>query len=129
MFRRIPTLRVAKKLYDGRYKAHISKHPFQENLNCRPSNLGHIMTGSTADQLLKWGISNSSSDAHRSIAALGEDIQSGKRSDLADPELYQKLMGPSEAELMKEQLSVAANPQRDVVDRATALDNFEMVRS
>lgn len=85
------------------------------------------MASATADELLKWGIANSSSDAQQSIAQLGEDIQSGKRSDLADPGLYKKIMGQSEADQMKEQLTVAANSDNQVEDRATALDNFEML--
>ncbi|KDN47754.1 Fes1-domain-containing protein [Tilletiaria anomala UBC 951] len=95
----------------------------------------------TADELLKWGLRHSAgpstdgSDgagasaeaAPSSIAAISADIAAGKRPDLSDPNLYQAIMGKSEAQMMQEELAVALDEGRREEDRCTALDNFEML--
>lgn len=82
-----------------------------------------------ADSLLKWGLRNSEADptAPGNLAAVSADIASGKRPDLADPELYNAIMGKSEAQMMQEELAAALDTMRTEQDRCTALDNFEMV--
>ena len=100
-----------------------------------------------ADELLKWGLRNteagdqpsstyaphapdsssSNNAGNSSIAAISADITSGKRPDLADPALYNAIMGKSEAQMMQEELAVAVDEGRTEQDRCTALDNFEMV--
>lgn len=90
------------------------------------------------DQLLKWSIAQStpgggSGDAeadaanHPGIQQIAGDIASGRRPDLADPALYDALMGKSEAQMMREELSVALDINRPESDRIQALDNFEML--
>lgn len=83
-----------------------------------------------ADSLLKWGLRNSEAnpDAPGNLAAVSADIASGKRPDLADPGLYNAIMGKSEAQMMQEELAAALDTSRTEQDRCTALDNFEMVR-
>lgn len=90
------------------------------------------------DQLLKWSIAQSapgggSGDAeadaanHPGIQQIAGEIASGRRPDLADPGLYDALMGKSEAQMMKEELQVALDLNRSESDRIQALDNFEML--
>lgn len=90
------------------------------------------------DELLKWSIAQSapgggSGDAeadaanHPGIQEIAGDIASGRRPDLADPALYDALMGKSEAQMMREELSVALDTNRTESDRIQALDNFEML--
>ncbi|EST04553.1 Nucleotide exchange factor Fes1 [Kalmanozyma brasiliensis GHG001] len=83
-----------------------------------------------AQELLKWGLSHSTavtSAGGPSVEQISLDIESGRRPDLADPHLYDAIMGKSEAQMMREELSVAVDPSRTVEDRCTALDNFEML--
>ncbi|WFD33374.1 hsp70 nucleotide exchange factor fes1 [Malassezia cuniculi] len=81
-----------------------------------------------ADELLRWGLANSNrGDGAPSIAQISEDIAAGRRPDLADPALYEAIMGKSEAQMMIEELTVAADTSRSIDDRAVALDNFEML--
>ncbi|SPO47060.1 related to FES1 - Hsp70 nucleotide exchange factor [Moesziomyces antarcticus] len=80
-----------------------------------------------AQELLKWGLANSTTAAGPSVEQISADIESGRRPDLADPHLYEAIMGKSEAQMMAEQLSVAVDESRSVEDRCTALDNFEML--
>ena len=86
-----------------------------------------------AQALLQWGIRNTpgaSSEApgeDATTAQITSDILSGKRPDLADPGLYDAIMGKSEAQMMREELTVAVDETRSVDDRCTALDNFEML--
>lgn len=82
----------------------------------------------TADELLRWGLAHSNQEhSHQTIAQVSDDIAAGRRPDLADPELYNTIMGKSDAQRMSEELIVAADPARAVSDRKTALDNFEML--
>ena len=81
-----------------------------------------------AQELLKWGLAHSTSTASGpSVEQISADIESGRRPDLADPKLYEAIMGKSEAQMMREELAVAMDPARTVQDRCTALDNFEML--
>lgn len=85
-----------------------------------------------AQELLKWGLANSSSTAVTShsgpsIEQISSDIEAGRRPDLADPRLYDAIMGKSEAQMMREELSVATSTEHALEDRLTALDNFEML--
>ncbi|GAC74892.1 armadillo/beta-catenin-like repeat-containing protein [Moesziomyces antarcticus T-34] len=80
-----------------------------------------------AQELLKWGLANSTTAAGPSVEQISADIESGRRPDLADPHLYEAIMGKSEAQMMAEQLSVAVDESRSVEDRCTALDNLEML--
>lgn len=81
-----------------------------------------------AQQLLQWGLAQSSSTtSSNDIASISADIASGRRPDLSDPNLYDALMGKSEAQMMREELSLAVNPTAPLEDRLVALDNFEML--
>ncbi|CDU25515.1 related to FES1-Hsp70 nucleotide exchange factor [Sporisorium scitamineum] len=84
-----------------------------------------------AQELLKWGLAHSSNAVTAasgpSVEQISADIEAGRRPDLADPRLYDAIMGKSEAQMMREELSVAVDPTRDLSDRCTALDNFEML--
>lgn len=85
-----------------------------------------------AQELLKWGLANSASTgvasfASQSVEQISADIEAGRRPDLADPNLYNAIMGKSEAQMMAEELSVAIDTSRTLPDRMTALDNFEML--
>ncbi|KAJ1023152.1 hypothetical protein NDA16_003305 [Ustilago loliicola] len=86
-----------------------------------------------AQELLKWGLANSgstsvtSSSAGPTIEQISSDIESGRRPDLADPRLYDAIMGKSEAQMMREELSAATNTSLPLEDRVVALDNFEML--
>lgn len=87
------------------------------------------MSNRTADELLKWGLRNAPahSDGTSSVAHVAADVAAGRRPDLADPGLYDAIMGKSEAQMMQEELAVAVDAARSVEDRCTALDNFEML--
>ena len=61
------------------------------------------------------------------MQAIAQEVAEGRRPDLADPALYNALMGKSEAQMMKEELSAATDTTRSEQDRVQALDNFEMV--
>ncbi|TKY89611.1 hypothetical protein EX895_001396 [Sporisorium graminicola] len=84
-----------------------------------------------AQELLKWGLTHSSNAVTAasgpSVEQISADIEAGRRPDLADPHLYDAIMGKSEAQMMREELSVAVDPTRTLDDRCTALDNFEML--
>lgn len=87
------------------------------------------MANRTADELLKWGIRNApmNPDGTSSVSQVAADVAAGRRPDLADPGLYDAIMGKSEAQMMQEELAVAVDTSRSVEDRCTALDNFEML--
>ncbi|SJX64213.1 related to FES1-Hsp70 nucleotide exchange factor [Sporisorium reilianum f. sp. reilianum] len=84
-----------------------------------------------AQELLKWGLAHSSNAVTAapgpSVEQISADIKAGRRPDLADPHLYDAIMGKSEAQMMREELSVAVDATRTLEDRCTALDNFEML--
>ncbi|KAK7688783.1 hypothetical protein QCA50_008323 [Cerrena zonata] len=68
--------------------------------------------------LLRWSIENSTpNDAGTPPAP---------RSDL-DPAIIDQILGRPDAELMKENLQVALDEERELDDRVQALDNFEML--
>lgn len=72
------------------------------------------------ESLLRWSIANSTpGDANR------EPPQ--PRTDL-DPGIIDAILGKSDAELMKEALTIAVDEKRDEDERVQALDDFEMVR-
>jgi hypothetical protein len=86
------------------------------------------------DALLKWSIAQQGADdaaaaanGQPSMAAVASDIAAGRRPDLADPGLFDAIMGKSEATMMREELGAALDEKRTEQDRVTALDNFEMV--
>ncbi|PWN90767.1 Fes1-domain-containing protein [Acaromyces ingoldii] len=85
------------------------------------------------DDLLKWSIAQQGADPDARAANgqtmhdVAADLQAGRRPDLADPGLYDALMGKNEAQMMKEELSAAMDTSRSEDDRVTALDNFEML--
>ncbi|WFD26042.1 hsp70 nucleotide exchange factor fes1 [Malassezia nana] len=87
------------------------------------------MANRTADELLKWGIQHAhvNPDGTSSVADVAADMAAGRRPDLADPGLYEAIMGKSEAQMMQEELAVAVDASRTLEDRCTALDNFEML--
>ncbi len=88
-----------------------------------------------AQELLKWGLANSAPSSSTGITAapgpsveqISADIKAGRRPDLADPNLYNAIMGKSEAQMMSEELACAMDTSRTIEDRCTALDNFEML--
>ncbi|PWY97220.1 Fes1-domain-containing protein [Testicularia cyperi] len=81
-----------------------------------------------AQELLKWGLANSTAAAPGpSVDQISADIAAGNRPDLADPRLYDAIMGKSETQMMREELAAAVDESRTVEDRCTALDNFEML--
>lgn len=73
------------------------------------------------ESLLRWGIANSAPQD-------GTQPPSQPRTDL-DPGIIDAILGKSDAELMKEALTVAVDEKRDEDDRVQALDDFEMVRA
>ncbi|KAN0061346.1 hsp70 nucleotide exchange factor fes1 [Thecaphora frezii] len=84
-----------------------------------------------AQELLKWSLQHTPAEggagSSQSVAQISADIEAGKRPDLADPRLYEAIMGKSEAQMMQEELAVALDESRHLDDRCTALDNFEML--
>ena len=68
------------------------------------------------EQLLRWGIANSDPNAP----------PPQPRTDL-DPGVIDDILGKSDAELMKEALTVAVDEKRDEDERLQALDDFEML--
>ncbi|KAN0059746.1 hsp70 nucleotide exchange factor fes1 [Thecaphora frezii] len=84
-----------------------------------------------AQELLKWSLQHTpaegGSGSSQSVVQISADIEAGKRPDLADPRLYEAIMGKSEAQMMQEELAVALDESRHLDDRCTALDNFEML--
>ncbi|UZJ54006.1 hypothetical protein CBS101457_003326 [Exobasidium rhododendri] len=85
----------------------------------------------TPDDLLKWSIAAQNADGlangEQNMHEIADEVAQGKRPDLADPALYDALMGKSEATMMKEELAVAMDLNRNEKDRVQALDNFEML--
>lgn len=88
----------------------------------------------TPDDLLKWSIAaqdvaggTQQADGGPSMHDIAQDVAEGKRPDLADPALFDALMGKSEAQMMREELAVALDLHRNEQDRVQALDNFEML--
>lgn len=85
----------------------------------------------TPDDLLKWSIaaqnSSGQADGGRGMREIADEVAAGRRPDLADPALFDALIGKSEATMMKEELAVALNLNKTEQDRVQALDNFEMV--
>jgi hsp70-interacting protein len=84
------------------------------------------------EDLLKWSIAAQNaapgaSNGGPSMQEIAKDVEEGRRPDLADPALFDALMGKSEAQMMKEELAVALDLNRLEKDRVQALDNFEMV--
>ncbi|CAO1624917.1 unnamed protein product [Jaminaea pallidilutea] len=77
------------------------------------------------DALLKWSMRNQDPNAPPA-SEIAEQLAQGKRPDL-DPSVLDAMMGKSEAQMMQEELAVAVNEKRSDDDRATALDNFEML--
>ncbi|KAI1790546.1 nucleotide exchange factors-like protein [Ganoderma leucocontextum] len=69
--------------------------------------------------LLRWGITNSTPQD-------GTQPRPQPRTDL-DPGIIDAILGKSDAELMKEALTVAVDEKRDEDDRVQALDDFEML--
>lgn len=83
-----------------------------------------------AQELLKWGLSHSTSVTSTggpSVEQISADIEAGRRPDLADPRLYDAIMGKSEAQMMREELAVALDTTLPLDSRCTALDNFELL--
>jgi hsp70-interacting protein len=85
----------------------------------------------TPEDLLKWSIAaqnaSGAANGEQNMHELAEQVAQGKQPDLADPALFDALMGKSEATMMKEELAVAMDLNRSEQDRVQALDNFEMV--
>lgn len=80
-----------------------------------------------AKELLKWGLAQTPGAPGPSVDQISAEIQAGARPDLADPGLYNAIMGKSEATMMQEELAAALDQSRTLSDRCTALDNFEML--
>ena len=70
------------------------------------------------ESLLRWGIANS--------APREGNEPPRPRTDL-DPAIIDAILGKSDAELMKEALTVAVDEKREDDERVQALDDFEMV--
>ncbi|EIW56471.1 nucleotide exchange factors-like protein [Trametes versicolor FP-101664 SS1] len=71
------------------------------------------------ESLLRWGIANSD-------PRTDNQPPPQPRSDL-DPAIIDMILGKSDAELMKEALTIAVDETKDEDDRLQALDNFEML--
>lgn len=71
--------------------------------------------------LLRWSIENSSTQdgTQSNTPAVRKDL---------DPAVIDAILGRPDAELMKEDLSVALDSSRSEDDRVDALDHLEMVR-
>ncbi|CAK5280260.1 unnamed protein product [Mycena citricolor] len=72
------------------------------------------------ESLLRWGIENSAQNASPS------DPPPAPRQDL-DPGVIDMILGKSDAELMKEDLSVALDESKSEDERINALDHLEML--
>ncbi|KAJ7153458.1 nucleotide exchange factor Fes1-domain-containing protein [Mycena crocata] len=72
------------------------------------------------ESLLRWGIENSASPAD------GANPPPAPRQDL-DPAIIDMILGKSDAELMKEDMSVATDESRSESARIEALDHLEML--
>lgn len=71
------------------------------------------------ESLLRWGITNSSSDGSAPPV---------ERKDL-DPAIIDMILGKSDAEQMKEDMAVATDAKKSEDERIDALDHLEMVWS
>ncbi|KAJ3716644.1 nucleotide exchange factor Fes1-domain-containing protein [Lentinula raphanica] len=74
--------------------------------------------------LLRWGIENSTPQSQNGDGSNSRPPV--QRQDL-NPEIIDMLLGKSDAELMKEALSIAMDESRSEDDRVDALDNLEML--
>lgn len=72
------------------------------------------------ESLLRWSIENSAP------AADGSAAPQPPRRDL-DPGIIDMILGKSDAEQMKEDMTVAMDEQRSEDERLDALDHLEMV--
>ncbi|TIA93429.1 hypothetical protein E3P99_00150 [Wallemia hederae] len=82
------------------------------------------------EQLLQWGLQhsvNNDGDAEdlKKMAEVAKS-QSGPGQKY-DPAVLDKILGKSDAEMMKEAMIVAANEEATLENRLVALDNFEML--
>ncbi|KAJ4466073.1 nucleotide exchange factor Fes1-domain-containing protein [Lentinula lateritia] len=68
--------------------------------------------------LLRWGIENSTPQNNNTAPA--------RRTDL-NPEIIDLLLGKSDAQLMKEAMTIAVDEGNSEEDRVSALDNLEML--
>ncbi|KAJ3753096.1 nucleotide exchange factor Fes1-domain-containing protein [Lentinula raphanica] len=74
--------------------------------------------------LLRWGIENSTPQSQNGDGSNSRPPV--QRQDL-NPEIIDMLLGKSDAELMKEAMSIAVDESRSEDDRVDALDNLEML--
>ena len=72
--------------------------------------------------LLRWSIENSTP-----LDSAPTDRPPVERKDL-DPAIIDMILGKPDAELMKEDMSLAVDPNRSEDDRINALDHLEMVK-
>lgn len=77
------------------------------------------------NSLLKWGIQNSE-DAG-SNTANNNDTSRTSANGLNEEALRSLLGGPSDAQLMKEAMTVIQNPEATLEAKLTAFDNFEQL--
>lgn len=75
------------------------------------------------NQLLQWGIENSSA----SQGAQPTDQQRDPHRGLNPEMLAQLLGGPSDADLMRESMTAILNPEVDLDNKLVAFDNFEQL--
>ena len=73
--------------------------------------------------LLRWSIENSTP-----LDGAPTDRPPVERKDL-DPAIIDMILGKPDAELMKEDMSLAVDVNRSEDDRINALDHLEMVKS
>lgn len=82
------------------------------------------------EQLLQWGLTNSvkeDGDADELKRMTEEAKAQSGPGQKYDPAVLDKILGKSDAEMMKEAMYVAVNDQATLDNRLIALDNFEML--
>ncbi|TIB76798.1 hypothetical protein E3Q23_01652 [Wallemia mellicola] len=82
------------------------------------------------EQLLQWGLTNSvkeDGDADELKRMTEEAKAQSGPGQKYDPAVLDKILGKSDAEMMKEAMYVAVNDEATLDNRLIALDNFEML--
>jgi len=75
------------------------------------------------NELLKWGIENSSSSRNDPTAKKADSATTGLNQEI----LAQLMGGPSDADRMKEAIAAVQSPDLDMDNKMIAFDNFEQL--
>ncbi|KAL4918012.1 nucleotide exchange factor Fes1-domain-containing protein [Aspergillus aurantiobrunneus] len=79
------------------------------------------------NNLLKWGIQNSTANQQTSDSSTGDNASQAPRSNITPQMLNSLFGGPSEADLMKAAMEALQSDEVDLENKLVAFDNFEQL--